>query len=296
MKGKKPMENMIPRELKPLKQWVLWQREGERKTPKNWSTGGNAGIQWPNTWGTYKQIVTAYRLHPMNYSGIGLVLTQNDPYVCIDLDDCFQYNRLTAFAKEVVDRLQGYTEFSPSGKGLHIWIKAEYKENHKRANIEIYSKDRWLTMTGKGYEDLDLAQIPERTEELLVLLEALKLDEKPEPKKARKAPRFDLRGLDGDTSYIEDKNIWERLFRAKNGNVYEALYNGDISVCYNDHSRAVLFLANQLAVMTNFDANRIKHLLYQTRMANEKWDRKTGNQTWLDGRIQDAIAYMAKRE
>ncbi|MEZ5397832.1 MAG: hypothetical protein R2724_34370, partial [Bryobacterales bacterium] len=152
-----------------------------------------------------------------------------------------------------------------------------------------------LTMTGKGYEELDLAQIPERTEELLELIKALNLDEKPEPVKRQNSPRIDIRACDGDVSYIEDKNIWERLFRAKNGNVYEALYNGDISVCYNDHSRAVLFLANQLAVMTNFDANRIKHLLYQTRMANEKWERKTGNQTWLDGRIQDAIAYMASR-
>ncbi len=285
----------IPRELKPLKQWVLWQKEGERKTPKNWKTGGNAGIQWANTWGTYKEVVTAYRLYPMNYSGIGLVLTENDPYVCIDLDDCFQYNRLTAFAKEVVDSLQGYTEYSPSGNGLHIWIKSSYKENHKRPKIEIYSKERWITFTGKSYQDLDLATIPDRTTDLEALIKALKLDEKKEPPNPQNSPRIDRRALDGYVGHVEDEHIWKRLFRAKNGHVYEALYNGDISVCYNDHSRAVLFLANQLAVMTGGNAQRIKHLLYQTAMVNDKWERKTANQTWLDMQIEDAINYMANR-
>lgn len=93
----------------------------------------------------------------------------------------------------------------------------------------------------------------------------------------------------------DDTELWTRLFNGKNGHIFRSLYAGDTSVCFNDESRAVIFLANRLAVMTDFDEGRIKRLLYQTGLVSDKWESRRGGQTWLDGRIQDAINYMSRR-
>lgn len=279
----------IPRELKPLKQWVVWQYDGERKTPKNWRTHGNAGVKWANTWGTLKEVTSTLQRYPKNYRGVGLVLTNGDPYVCIDLDDCFLEGELTTFAYEVVSKLQGYVEFSPSGKGLHIWIKSpEFDQNYKRKEIEVYSCDRWITFTGKPYKDFDLARIPERSQNLAWLVKHINFtsEKTQESRRGNFAPNKVYQPIGSDSE------LWKRLFSSKNGRVFEALYNGDISVCYNDHSKAVIFLGNQLAVMTNFDVDAVKRLMYQTGLVTEKWETRRGDSTWIDYQIADCINYM----
>ncbi|MHC4779785.1 MAG: AAA family ATPase, partial [Planctomycetota bacterium] len=67
------------------------------------------------------------------------------------------------WARDVVEQLDSYTEYSPSGNGLHIWVKgtlpkAGSKKKIKNAagekigGMEIYSRDRFFTVTGKHYE------------------------------------------------------------------------------------------------------------------------------------------------
>lgn len=289
------MFDLIPRELKPIKQWVLWRRDGERKAPVNPFTLGNAGVNWRNTWGTFTEVSESYRRHSGTVAGIGFVLTANDPFVCVDLDNCFTFEGLTPLADEIVHKVCGYTERSPSGNGLHIWVRASYKENIKRKGLEIYASDRWMTVTGKPYTGFDTIKIPERTTELQSIIDHLP----PLPTESRQteqeAPgsknvyRAEYAPINDDTE------LWERLFNGRNGQVFRSLYAGDASVCFNDESRAVIFLANRLAVLTNFDEGRMKRMLYQTGLASDKWESQRGAQTWLDGRIQDAIRYMRKR-
>ena len=74
---------------------------------------------------------------------------------------------------------------------------------------------------------------------------------------------------------------------------FESLFAGDTSVCHDDHSRAVIMLANQLAIVTGLDAVRVKRLLYQTGLVTEKWEEKRGNSTWIEYQIHDAIRYVS---
>jgi primase-polymerase (primpol)-like protein len=92
---------------------------------------------------------------------------------------------------------------------------------------------------------------------------------------------------------LEDEDVWQMLFRSQNGAFFESLYRGDISVCYNDHSRAVIMLANHLAQITDLDAARIKRLLYQTGLVRPKWKERRGDSTWIDHQILSAIRYVA---
>ncbi len=84
-------------------------------------------------------------------------------------------------------------------------------------------------------------------------------------------------------------------FHSSNSEFFMSLYDGDTSVCQGDHSLAVIMLANQLAMMTDLDAERMKQLLFQTKLARPKWDEMRGqnmlylghlgaepsNNTWL---------------
>lgn len=60
--------------------------------------------------------------HGHGIKGVGFVLTQNDPFVFIDLDQCIEPNTgaVQAWARGVLKQIPSYTGISPSGLGLHI--------------------------------------------------------------------------------------------------------------------------------------------------------------------------------
>lgn len=163
---------------------------------------------------------------------------------------------------------------SPSGTGLHIWVKNEMPVNRRTKGIEIYSSQRWMTVTGRS-NPRGPTEIPERTEAVAALLDTCFA----KPNREFAAPMV----------VIDDAGVWEQLFHSSNGAFLRTLYAGDVSVCYGDHSRAGLMLANQLAVATSFDASRMKALLYETGLVRGKWEEKRGEITWIDYQIQDAI-------
>jgi primase-polymerase (primpol)-like protein len=138
-----------------------------------------------------------------------------------------------------------------------------------------------MTVTGRHNPQLQ-AVIPERTAELE---ELVRLYFPGEERSALPRP-----------AELDDTSLWHELFRSSNGAMLECLYDGDLSVCYNDHSRAVILLANHLARVTDLDAARIKRLLYQTHLVRPKWEERRGNSTWIDHQILNAIRYVARKK
>ena len=102
----------IPEELKQLQQWVCH----KNKVPFNPLTGAPAKAGQPDTWARFKDAVKAVG----NYDGIGFEFNNNG-IVGIDLDKVIaEDGTVSAEALEIVAMLDSYTEYSPSGKGLHI--------------------------------------------------------------------------------------------------------------------------------------------------------------------------------
>jgi len=212
---------------------------------------------------------------------LGFVLTEYDPYTVIDLDDCVgEGSAVSSQARVILDLLTGWVELSPSETGLHIWVRNEQPINRRTHGIEVYSNARWITVTGRSNPNASLA-IPERTVEVAELIDRYFQEVK--------------REFAQPAVLAEDEDIWQRLFNSKNGAFFESLFAGDTSVCHDDHSRAVIMLANQLAIVTGLDAVRVKRLLYQTGLVNEKWEEKRGNSTWIEYQIHDAIRYVSGR-
>ena len=148
----------VPAELRQYRQWVVWKavekkkREGSvkvTKVPYNPKTGKPASTSRPETWGTFDDACEAYLMN--GYTGIGFVFTADDPFVGVDLDNCFdESGRLRDDARRAVNELQSFTERSPSGRGLHIVCKGELPGRGQcdlKAGREMYQDGRFFTIT-----------------------------------------------------------------------------------------------------------------------------------------------------
>ncbi len=152
-------DDHVPQCLRDTPQWVLWklvERGGKpTKVPVAPNTGWNASSTDPATWGTYKQ-ATFRAMGSETYRGVGFVFTEADPYCGIDLDDCIVDGQLTPEAREIIDSFPTYTEVSPSGKGVKLFLRGRKPEHagcatgkiEGMARIEVYDSGRFFTVTG----------------------------------------------------------------------------------------------------------------------------------------------------
>lgn len=161
----------IPHEMRAYKQWVVWkyeqQADGKKPTKVlyNHQSNNHAAVDNPNSWVSFADGVKAYEARPDYWDGIGFVLTETDPYCFVDLDDTShlpEHELLHADQVRVFEMTSSYAELSPGGNGLHIITKANVSRGRKRNGIEIYSKLRFMTMTGNifrqgGIEDERIA-------------------------------------------------------------------------------------------------------------------------------------------
>ena len=152
----------IPSLLKQIDRWVLWRFTSKRdgafaKVPFQVS-GKAASVNKPESWSTFDDCFD--ELVANDFDGLGFVLEGSDGIVGIDLDDCVREDgTLSDMAQELLARVKGYAELSPSGTGIKIFTRAElnrqYVDNSK--GIEIYPEGRYFTVTGhvwNGHKDL----------------------------------------------------------------------------------------------------------------------------------------------
>lgn len=120
------------------------------KEPINPLTGSGAKSNDPNTWGTLEKALAAVDRYQLD--GIGLELGEG---LCgIDLDHCINGSgQISEEAREIIVQMDSYTEYSPSGTGIHILFEGKIPEGRRRkGNIEMYSEGRYFTLTGDLYE------------------------------------------------------------------------------------------------------------------------------------------------
>jgi putative DNA primase/helicase len=145
----------VPRQLKRRPQWVNWclEERGDEltKIPYRPATMSRASSTDLMTWGTFEEAVDA--LKSDRYSGVGFVFCSGDPFVGIDLDNCRnpETGEIEEWAAGIVDVFgDAYKEISPSGCGVHIITRGKVKEPRKTPGLEIYSMERFFTVTGRS--------------------------------------------------------------------------------------------------------------------------------------------------
>jgi len=221
-----------------------------KKVPVNVATGGNAKSNDPKTWRPLGEVIA--RAVALGLDAIGFAITK--PIIGIDIDGCVASGVIASYARKIISALDSYTEFSPSGTGIHILCKGELPSDRKfsELGVEMYSGGRFFTITGDIVPGCK-STIEARKDELLKLFEELKQAE--EEKK-------DIRSLLGK---IKKSNDSESFF---------ALYEGKWQESYPSQSEADLALCNKLAFWTGKDIGQMDALFRQSGLMRPKWDEK----------------------
>lgn len=144
----------IPEDLKWHKQWVCWRYEwnGTKWTkPPFQPNGFKASKTNPDHYSDFLSVVSAYERG--GFDGIGFVLTAKDPFVAIDIDACLKGNEITEEAVGIIQALNSYTERSPSGSGIRIFVMGIIPRNinNRTKKVEIYSNGSYVTVTGQRW-------------------------------------------------------------------------------------------------------------------------------------------------
>jgi putative DNA primase/helicase len=147
----------IPADLRSIDRWVTW-KYVQRSRPdgsKVWAkvpftvAGRPASTNDPQTWTTFDEACDALIAH--EFDGIGIVL--GDDLQGIDLDDHRnpETGELSELAKELLEKVEGYAEVSPSGTGIKLFSRTnlDASRTKKDAGVELYKDGRYFTVTGR---------------------------------------------------------------------------------------------------------------------------------------------------
>ncbi len=216
----------IPIELQRKPQWVCW---GKDKVPMNPNARTVGSPTSPKTWGSFDEAVEAAPL----FNGIGFCFTKDDPFVGIDFDKCIKDGVLDDWVDDLLNELNTYTEYSPSGVGLHAYLKAPVEIGRKSKKIEVYSHSRYFTITGNVYRNTTIKQL---THEKFKKIITRFFKDWGKSKVAKKIGKFDpnasppaemLAAFLANSSKF--KQAWERSRVISDGS--DSAYDG--SICYH---------------------------------------------------------------
>ena len=265
----------IPDVMRELDHWVLWNKD---KVPYQ-INGQMAKSNDPDTWTTFSNALRC--LDPVKHEGIGFMFAGSG-ITGIDIDHCIENGQISGQAQKIIKQCNSYTEKSPSGTGIHIYVKGTIPKGFK-TEIEMYNKGRYFTVTGDKLNSQNVE--PQQT--------ALDKLHKQYAKEVINNPDNPLFwGEEGNDPLLKPyKEIsLQRAFDSKNGAKIKALYDGDMSDYGNDHSDADLALCNHLAFWLDKDYSRIDQSFKNSQLYREKWDR----QDYKDWTINKAIAGCAQ--
>ncbi|MBX3356685.1 MAG: hypothetical protein KF724_13400 [Phycisphaeraceae bacterium] len=281
----------IPAALRALPQWVCWKyiRRGGKQTkcPVNPHGGGRADSTDPATWASFDDACEAWT--SSHHAGVGFVFSADDPFCGIDLDACIDESGvIVPAAREIIDALDSYTEISPSGRGLKVFIAGRKPDGigcRSKAitgfkETEIYDRERFFTVTGLRVDDV-AHDVHDRQQALENLCQRL-WPKKGAPHRGRVPASA---GFDGD-----DEALIALASAAKNGDRFSRLWAGDASQHGDDASAADQALSNLLAFWTGRDADRMDRLFRRSGLFREKWDEKRGARTYGRMTIEKAVA------
>ena len=153
---------LIPQELKLIPRWVVWRLElwvkkdekiVWKKVPYQ-TSGRLAQVTNPKHWCSYNEAIDAYIMD--GFDGVGIAFDGSDGVHGIDLDKCIVDGTINSLAQELLDRVDGYAETSPSGTGIKLFTKSNLAINGKKGNVEVYKEGRYFTVTGHTLNGHDL--------------------------------------------------------------------------------------------------------------------------------------------
>ncbi|WP_234420409.1 phage NrS-1 polymerase family protein [Staphylococcus nepalensis] len=276
----------IPDELKQLPKWVLWRAEWDNKQKQYkkvpYSTDGyKASSTNVSTWLEFQEVVSLCD-NDEQYNGIGFVLSNDDNYICLDIDDAVNTDTgqlKTDLAIEMTELT--YCELSPSGTGLHCFFKGTLPDERKKKrtdlDIELYDKGRFMTVTGHTIGQSEIC------DEQTVLDNLVERYFKVE--KLQNTITYDP----NHKSNLSDEEVLNIMLKSKSKDKISDLLKGHFEKHFDSSSEAVQSLLHYLAFYTGKDKVQMERIFTDYNNLTDKWDSKRGSTTWGQLELDKAI-------
>ncbi len=276
----------VPTEMAHLEQWVLWKAEKLKDKDEYGKVPYQlieipASSTNPSSWSSFDK--TIQKLD--DYDGVGFVLTKEDDYICLDLDDIHidkeTHKPLTDIAKEVMQKT--WWEVSPSGTGIHAYFKGtlpdEVMKKNKSEHLELYSHSRFMTFTGVNdgvYREVSTDQFY--------------IDFLVEHYFKHEVSTNDTINYDITPSNLDDVEVMKLMEKSKNADKLSKLMSGGWREIFESQSEADLSLLNALAFYTQNNAGQMDRIFRDSDLMRHKWDELRGAKTYGQRSIEKAIA------
>ena len=268
----------LPAVLCEREQWVGWrieERGGKAtKVPVNAESGGFGSATDAVTWTDVTTAIGA--VESGEADGIGFVFTDDDPLVGVDLDDCRdpETGAVDEDATDIVERLDSYTEVSPSGTGFHVLVEGELPEGrNRRGSVECYETARFFTVTGEHVSGTP-TRIARRQDALWgIHREYVQPDDEDGSTDDASTAPANSSGNATPTSDVglEDEELLEKAMAASNGGKFKRLWSGHHGG-YDSQSEADMAFCCMLAFWTGGDQVQMDRLFRESGLLREKWD------------------------
>lgn len=162
-------DKSYPREMTDVPLWLIYRLVDKgngsfSKPPVSPITGEVCSKTDEGKYTDFERALLGVEQH--NADGVGFVFLHG--FIAIDLDNCFEEDgSLNEMAMDIFDHFRAtYIEYSPSGRGLHIFCQGEKPNDRTRSTgIEVYSGKNFVTVTGN--------HVPQSGEKVLNMQNAL---------------------------------------------------------------------------------------------------------------------------
>ncbi|MDO8795202.1 MAG: hypothetical protein Q7J25_11340 [Vicinamibacterales bacterium] len=245
----------------------------------------------PKTWRTFDEALAT--CEDGKSDGLGIVLGRNqdacDRLAGVDLDHCLSDDsgEIADWAQAIIDRLNSYTEHSPSGHGVRIFVWADGlpPNGRKRGDIEMYVSGRYLTLTGHHIEGTPAE--PQERHQALAAFHAEVFA--PITKNSNSRDVAAVGPADTQqASALSDDELLVLARAARNKKKFSRLWGGDRSG-YPSPSEADSALCCILAYWSAKDPAQMDRLFRCSDLWRPKWDESRGARTYGQNTIHEAI-------
>lgn len=288
-------------ELKTMPIWFHWHWEQDKngrktKVPRA-ASGGATGTseKWSHTWVTYGEALALK--DECRASGLGFKVPEG--YFFLDAD---HYDLEYSFIKMLLSRFDSYAERSVSGGGIHIYGKCDStqlpyittRSGKKKLSSDYYTKnpsnrlelyiggltDRFAVYTEDVVWERGLMDC---TTAVLTTLDA--------DMKRMSLPTASYT-ISTPGSFLSDDSVIVKASRSKQGDKFNALWNGEIPDG-KSQSEADLALCAILAFWCGGDTEQMDRLFRRSALMREKWEREDYRNATLEKAICSATGFYA---
>jgi putative DNA primase/helicase len=280
----------IPAELKQNTSFCVWKLEKRQgrptKVPYNPKNGQLARTNDPSTFADFATAMKAYAMG--GWDGIGYRVSEG--IGAIDIDHCIREDgSLNDVAASIMSFFpDAYFERSPSGTGLRgffrlspdfAYDKTAYYINNRKHGLEVYlpgATNRFVTVTGDVYR---AGAVTRNDEALQNVLDTFMKRAKPTTGSAIEP-----------CSYLTDEQVIEHAIASESGDKFKALMEGHWEEGYDSQSDADMAFASMLAFWCGNVEEQIDRIFRTSGLMRDKWDRRTGDSTYGQITIRNAVA------